>query len=161
MCSVVISCTSGQPCSSAYRATMPRVVSRLARYPSEYRLEAFRLLRNRFPWARRLWSKTCLTTIHLVAPERKSRHFVSDCTRKCLAGGPGWTRTIDLGLIRAVTIAVLFFGALARETRRPTRSTRRSLKAHCGPIFINGLWSGKARKYDKLDINRRVHFEDF
>ena len=76
-------------------------------------------------------------------------------------GGPGWTRTIDLGLIRAVTIAVLFFGALARETRRPTRSTRRSLKAHCGPIFINGLWSGKARKYDKLDINRRVHFEDF
>ena len=28
--------------------------------------------------ARRLWSNTCLTTIHLVAPERKSRHFVAD-----------------------------------------------------------------------------------
>ena len=49
--------------------------------PSEYRLEVFRLLRNRLPYARRLWSKGCLTTIHLVAPERKSRHFISGFNR--------------------------------------------------------------------------------
>ena len=68
---------------------MASVVSRLARYPSEYRLEAFRLLRNRLPCARRLRSKCCLTTINLVAPERRSSHFVSDFTRNGLFGGPG------------------------------------------------------------------------
>ena len=61
---------------------MATLVERLERYPSEYRLEAFRLLINRLPDSRRLRSKTCLTTIHLVAPERKSRHFVSDYTLK-------------------------------------------------------------------------------
>ena len=100
MWETVISRTPGHPCSSEYRAAMATVVSRLARYPSEYRLEAFRLLMNRLPDSRRLWSKTCLTTIHLVAPERKSRHFVSDYTLNCGNGGPGWTRTNDLGLIR-------------------------------------------------------------
>ena len=59
---------------------MATVLSRLSRYPSEYRFEALRLMMNRLPYARRLWSKTCLTDIHLVAPERKSRHFVSDYT---------------------------------------------------------------------------------
>ena len=72
--------TSGHSRSSAYEAAISTVVSKLARYPSEYRLEAFRLLRNRLPESRRLRSKICLTTIHLMAPERKSRHFVSDYT---------------------------------------------------------------------------------
>ena len=60
---------------------MATLVSRLEGYPSEYLLEAFRLLMNRLPDSRRLWLKTCLTTIHLVAPERKSRHFVADFSR--------------------------------------------------------------------------------
>ena len=62
MWETVISRTPGHPCSSEYRAAMATVVSRLARYPSEYRLEAFRLLMNRLPDSRRLWSKTCLAT---------------------------------------------------------------------------------------------------
>ena len=75
---------------------MPRVVSRLARYPSECLLEAFRLLRNRFPLARRLWSKCCLATIHLVSPESKNRHFVSEFTIDELSGGTEGSRTLDL-----------------------------------------------------------------
>ena len=55
---------------------------------------------NRLPDSRRLWSKTCLTTMHLVALESESRHSVSGRALSEGSGGPGWTRIIDLGLIR-------------------------------------------------------------
>ena len=44
-------------------------------------MEAFRLTRNPLPASRRQRSMTCLTTIHRLLPERKSRHFVSGSAR--------------------------------------------------------------------------------
>ena len=100
MWSTVISRTSGQLLLLGVQGGHGDSGFEAGEVPSEYRLEAFRLVMKRLPESRRLWSKTCLTGIHLVAPERKSRHFVSEFTRSKLIGGPGWTRTNDLGLIR-------------------------------------------------------------